>query len=255
MRQYVYALSSRNDDGAGLHPGAICRARDQFSREAKRIKLMTILSDQPTAAKAELGLLDGPLLATVRQALDAADLDQTSINMVVRAIVTGRVHQAAAAAVREQDSHAVRPFFDNLDLLTNLIVSGTPLTAAREAAEALAATPPAQAGHHPWCRVDRCKAHRYDDDTVLTEHRGPKCTAELTDGHEALRLRAELGSDENLIDDHASVFIWAGDNDGLSFDQDNLGRAIDSLDTFLDGLRHLHRVMGQPRAPKTEEQA
>ncbi|MFE2243876.1 DUF6907 domain-containing protein [Streptomyces virginiae] len=216
---------------------------------------MTIISDQPMAAKVKPGQLGGPLLATVRYTLTDAGVDQGVIDEAVQALAAGQVYQAATVSVKERDTHAVRPFFDCLDLVINHIVTGTPLAAAREAAEALAATPPAQAGHHPWCQADRCKPHRYDDGVVLTEHRGPECTAELTDGYEVLRLRAELGSDENLLDDHASVFIWAGDNDGLSFDQAGLGRAIDSLDTFLDRLRHLHRVMNQPRAPKTEEQA
>ncbi|WP_328620690.1 DUF6907 domain-containing protein [Streptomyces sp. NBC_00354] len=216
---------------------------------------MTIIADQPQATKTEPGQLGGPLLATVRQALTESGAGQAVIDEAVLAVASGQVHQAAATAVEEQDTHVVRPFFDCLSLVINHIVTGAPLTLAREAAEALAATPPAQAGHHPWCHVDKCIPHRYEDGAVLTEHRGPAYTAELTDGHEVLRLRAELGSDENLIDYKASAFIWAGDNDGLSFDQDTLGRAIDSLDTFLDGLRHLHRVMNQPRTPKTEEQA
>lgn len=216
---------------------------------------MTIIADQPQATKAEPGQVGGPLLATVRQALAETGARQAVIDEAVLAVASSQVHQAAATAVKEQGTHAVRPFFDCLDLVINHIVTGAPLTAAREAAEALAATPPAQAGHHPWCLPERCIPHRYDDGAVLTEHLGPAYTTELADGHEALRLRAELGSDENLLDYKASVFVWAGDNDGLSFDQDGLGRAIDNLDTFLDGLRHLHRVMGQPRAPKTEGQA
>ncbi|MEU6295046.1 DUF6907 domain-containing protein [Streptomyces erythrochromogenes] len=216
---------------------------------------MTSVEADAPPAKAEPGQRGGPLLATVRQALATAGADQAVIAEAVQAVASGQVYQAATVSVKEQNSHAVRPFFDCLDLVINHIVTGAPLTAAREAAEALATTPPGQGGHHPWCHVDRCKPHRFEDGAVLTEHHGLALATELTDGYEALRLRAELGSDENLIDDHASVFIWAGNNDGLSFDQDNLGRAIDSLDTFLDGLRHLHRVMGQPRAPKTEEQA
>lgn len=216
---------------------------------------MTIIADDATTTKAEPGQLGGPLLATVRQTLTATGADRAVIDEAVRAVASGQVYQAATVSVKEQDTHAVRPFFDCLDLVINHIVTGAPLTAAREAAEALAATPLAEAGHHPWCHVNRCIPHRYDDGAVLTEHRGPAYTAELADGHEVLRLRAELGSDENLVDYKASVFVWAGDNDGLSFDQDGLGRAIDSLDTFLDGLRHLQRVMAQPRAPKTEGQA
>lgn len=209
---------------------------------------MTIISDQSPATKVEPGQVGGPLLATVRQALAETGARQAVIDEAVLAVASGQVHQAAATAVKEQGAHAVRPFFDCLDLVINHIVTGTPLTAAREAAEALAATPPARAGHNDWCEEGRCIPHRYEDGAVLTEHRGPAYTAQLNDGYETLRLRAELGSDENLIDDKPSVFVWAGDNDGLSFDENTLGRAIDSLDTFLDGLRHLHRVMGQGRA-------
>lgn len=216
---------------------------------------MTIIAEQPKATKVEPGQLGGPLLATVRHTLTAAGIDQAFIAEVVRAIASGQVYQAATVSVKEQNSHAYRPFFDCLDHVINHIVTGTPLTAAREAAEALAAAPPARAGHMAWCEEGRCIPHRYEDGAVLTEHRGPAYTAQLNDGYETLRLRAELGSDENLIDDKPSVFIWAGDNDGLSFDENTLGRAIDSLDSFLDGLRHLHRVMGQPCAPKAEERA
>ncbi|MFE2360155.1 DUF6907 domain-containing protein [Streptomyces virginiae] len=216
---------------------------------------MSIISDQAPSTKVEPGQLGGPLLATVRQTLAATGTNQAVIDEAVRAVASGQVYQAATVSVKEQNSHAVRPFFDCLDLVINHIVTGTPLTAAREAAEALAAAPAAQAGHHPWCHVDRCKTSRHPDGDVTTEHQGPTHVTALNDGHDTFLLRAELGRDESYADDQPAVFIWAGDEDGLRFNKDALGNAIDSLDTFLDELRHLHRIMTQPCALKTEEQA
>jgi hypothetical protein len=201
---------------------------------------MSIIADQPMATKAEPGQLGGPLLATVRRTLAAAGIDQIVIDEAVLAVAAGQVYQVATASVKEQDTHSVRPFFECLDLVIDHIITDTPLTTAREAAEALALTPPAQAGHHPWCVTDKCRPHRYDDGEILTEHRGPRYDAVITDGSETIRLWAELGSDENHVDDHATVFMASNKDDGLM---------------FLQGLRHLRRIIGQARAPKTGGQA
>lgn len=245
-----------NDDGAGVRPDAICRASDRFSREAERIKLMTpMMADQPQAANAEPGQLGGALLATVRRTLTAAGIDQAFIDEVVRAVASGEVYQVATASVRDQPNQVLVGFFETLDFVIDHIVTGTPLTSAREAAEALSATPPAEPGHHPFCDVDKCRAHRYEDGEILTEHRGPRYDAAITDGSETIRLWAEIGSDENLVDDRATVFMASNKDDGLMFDAEGLDKAIAEYDEFLQGLRHLRRVMGQPRAPKVEEQA
>ncbi|MEU3667575.1 DUF6907 domain-containing protein [Streptomyces virginiae] len=214
---------------------------------------MTIISDQPTATKVEPGQPEPNLLATVPNALRGAGANDDVIARATQIVATGIVYDTWLRGVRDQGNKHLLEITESLGRVVDYLATGRPLKPLIVAAEQM--TPSAQAGHHVWCRKGKCIPHHYDDGAVLTEHRGPAYTAELADGHEALRLRAELGSDENLVDDHASVFIWAGDNDGLSFDKASLGRAIDSLDTFLDGLRHLHRVMNQPRAPKTEEQA
>ncbi|MCY0926923.1 hypothetical protein OTB20_12050 [Streptomyces sp. H27-H1] len=215
---------------------------------------MTIIADQPQATKVEPGQLGGPILATVRRTLAAGGIDQAVIDEAVQAVAAGQVYQAATASVKEQDGHGVRPFFDCLDRVIDHIVTGTPLTAAREAAEALA-TPTVQPGHHPWCVTSACTPERFDDGEVLTEHHGPRYEADVTDGAETIQLWAELGSDENFIDGRAQVFMAAGKADGLAFHSDELGKVINELGEFVDGLRHLHRVMGQARAPKTEASA
>lgn len=76
----------------------------------------------------------------------------------------------------------------------------------------------------------------------------PRYDATITDGDDSIHLWAELGSDENLVDDHATVFMASNKDDGLMFDGPSLDTAIASLGEFLDGLRHLRQVMGQGRA-------
>lgn len=216
---------------------------------------MTIIADQPQATKVEPGQPGGPLLATVRRTLVAAGTDEALITRATQIVATGIVYDAWLTGVRELGNVSLLEITESLELVIDHIVTGTPLTRARMAAEALSATPPAQAGHHPWCLVDQCRAHRYDDGEVLTEHQGPKLTASITDGDETLLLRAELGSDEALVDDHASVSLSANDADGLMVDAAGLDKVIADFDTFLDGLRGLRRVMGQARAPRLKEQA
>lgn len=214
---------------------------------------MSIISDQRSATKVEPGQPEPSLLAIMQNALLDSGANEAVRARATKIAATGIVYDAWLTAVLEQGNTRLHEITEPLGLVIDHLVTGRPLKPMIEAAEQTA--PTARAGHNDWCVDGQCIEHRYDDGVILTEHRGPSYTTKLNDGHETLRLHAELGSDENLIDDHASVFIWAGDNDGLSFDQDTLGRAIDSLDTFLDGLRHLHRVMNQPRAPKTEEEA
>lgn len=214
---------------------------------------MSIISDQLMAAKEKPGQPDPNLLATVPSALRGVGANDGVIARATQIIATGIVYDTWLRGVRDQGNAHLLEITESLGRVVDHLATGRPLKPLIVAAEQIA--PSAQAGHHVWCRKGKCIPHRYEDGVVLTEHRGPAYTAQLTDGHEVLRLRAELGSDENLLDDQASVFIWAGDNDGLSFDQASLGQAIENLESFLDGLRHLHRVMSQPRAPKTEEQA
>lgn len=53
-----------NDNGAGLHPDAICRASHPISREADGTQLMTsILADQQSAAKVDPGQTSTPVPA------------------------------------------------------------------------------------------------------------------------------------------------------------------------------------------------
>lgn len=209
---------------------------------------MTIIADQAQASKATSGQLDVTLLATVRHALILTSADEHTVDAAARTIAAGQVYQSATSAVRAERNQGLTDFFQVLDLLVDRIASGQPLTAARKAAEALNAPTPVQPGHHPWCVSDKCRPHHYEDDVVLTEHRGPRYDATITDGDDSIHLWAELGSDENLVDDHATVFMASNKDDGLMFDGPSLDTAIASLGEFLDGLRHLRQVMGQGRA-------
>lgn len=247
MTATARARTARNDDSAADATATPSVERNESSCMQKTGTLMTSVEAPAAPANVEPGQLGGPLLATVRRTLIAADTDQATFDDIVGAVAAGQVYQVATASVKEQDGHSVRPFFESLDLIIDHIVTGTPLTTARMAAEALSVSPPAQAGHHPWCLVDQCRANRYDDGEVLTEHQGPKLTADITDGTDTIQLRAELGSDENHVDDHATVFMASNKDDGLMFDEASLDKAIADFEDFVDGLRHLRRVMGQGR--------
>ncbi|MFJ4863432.1 DUF6907 domain-containing protein [Streptomyces sp. NPDC088748] len=206
---------------------------------------MTIIADQSNVTKVEPGQPEPNLLATVPTALRGIGATEVLIARAAQIIATGIVYDAWLTGVREQGNADLLEITESLGLVVDHLITGRPLKPLIAAAEQIA--PAAAPGHHPWCVAGRCRPERYDDGEVLTEHHGPRYETTVTDGTDTIRLWAELGSDENFLDDRAQVFMAAGTADGLAVDIDQLDQAITNLAGFVDGLRHLRRVMGQGR--------
>ncbi|MCY0943572.1 DUF6907 domain-containing protein [Streptomyces antarcticus] len=208
--------------------------------------MTSIIADQPQATKVEPGQLEPSLLATMPAALRGIGADEVLIARATQIVATGIVYDTWLTGVREQGNPRLLEITESLGLVVDYLATGRPLIPLITAAERVA--PAAAPGHHPWCVAGACRPERFDDGEVLTEHHGPRYEADVTDGAETIQLWAELGSDENFIDGRAQVFMAAGKADGLAFHSDELDKVINELGEFVDGLRHLRRVMDQGRA-------
>ncbi|MBT2529530.1 hypothetical protein J7E91_30085 [Streptomyces sp. ISL-99] len=110
--------------------------------------------------------------------------------------------------------------------------------------------PPAEPRHYPWCVPSACISHRYDDGVILTEHIGAELRLSIPAGmrvHRDELLSAQLGSDENLVDERPSVSFNSG-GDGVLLNAAEFDSVIDNLADFLDGLRAMRAEMTAPRA-------
>ncbi|MFF3689926.1 DUF6907 domain-containing protein [Streptomyces sp. NPDC002187] len=113
-----------------------------------------------------------------------------------------------------------------------------------------AATPPVEPRHYPWCAPGSCISHRYDDGEILTEHIGAELRLSIPAGmrvHHDELLSAQLGSDENLVDETPSVSFNSG-GEGVLLNATEFDTVIDNLADFLDGLRAMRAEMAAPRA-------
>lgn len=217
---------------------------------------MSILAQPPATATEPSVQSDpsnsaaAPLIDTVLAALIAIGASTDTIDTARQTIATGLVSDSFFTAVRQQNNRDLLPVVDCLDEVIGRVAnqqSLRPLVAliAQEKADEEQALP----GHYAWCEAARCILQRYDDGDTYTEHQGPTVKASIADRYgDAVTLTAELGSDESLVDDTPKVYLQAGSDDGLILDRPGLDQAITDLETFVDGLHQLRRLMGQGKA-------
>lgn len=193
------------------------------------------------------------LAETVLLALAAAGADENTLDTTREIIATGQVYRTFAVAVHDQHNRDLLPIVDMLDEVIGRVAnhqSLKPLVALIEKEKA--AEGEALPGHYAWCEAARCVLSRYDDGDEQYEHTGPTVEAVLSDpSNDRIRLIADLGADENLVDEKPMVFMrTAGADDGLMLDTPALDQAIANLEHFVDGLHTLRRLMVQEKRVK-----
>ncbi|MFE3495303.1 DUF6907 domain-containing protein [Streptomyces sp. NPDC059175] len=209
---------------------------------------MTIFADTTPATKASSSQGEASLLATVPATLTAAGYSPDTITQVKQMIAGGLVYSTFASQVAAQNNRDLLPVTAMLDEIITRVASNQALKPLVDLIKRDQIDPPAEPGHYPFC-FGKCVLQRFDDGDTYVEHYGPTVDVTIDDPRGGtIRLRAEVGSDENLVDERPTVFMHSDDEDGLMFNAAQLDQAIAQFDAFVDGLRQLRRLMVQEKA-------
>lgn len=198
-------------------------------------------------ATAPSGVQRDSLTDTVLAALIATGASTETIDTARQTIAAGQTYSAFAVAVHDQNNRDLIPVVDILADITRRVVDNQslkPLLAVieQEKKDEAAAEP----GHYPWC--DGCTDHRFDDGEPYTDHHGPRIDLPVPDGmdcHGDQLLSANL----HALDGFSGVPMvsFNSGGNGVLLQGAELDQAIADLDTFVDGLRNMRRLMDMER--------
>ncbi|GFH38874.1 DUF6907 domain-containing protein [Streptomyces pacificus] len=213
---------------------------------------MSILAQTAMAPSTPVGQSGEPaaLAETVLLALAAAGADETTLDTTREILATGQVYRTFATAVHDQNNRDLLPVVDMLDEIIGRVADQRPLKPLvdmikREQAKEQQAEP----GHHPWCKTGACITRHYDDGQPCTEHVGPRIDMPIPKDMGCASNQL-LSADLHALEEFSGgpqVSFNSGGN-GVLLGGPELDEVIDDLDTFVDGLRHLRRLMGQEKA-------
>ncbi|MEV6720574.1 hypothetical protein AB0M94_06540 [Streptomyces xanthochromogenes] len=207
---------------------------------------MTIVPDtRPAVSSPRTNLTD----ITLRLLIEAG-IPAESVHDVRRTLAAGQVYLHATEQVRVCGDSDTIAFFETLDIVVDHVSDRRSLKPLRASFDKLNAeiTAGAEPGHYPWCVPGQCITQTFDDGNSSVEHVGSALQATLQDGADGkIALHAGLGSDENLVDNSPTVFLYADEGDAVLLDTDRLDESIRELSAFVDGLRVMRRQMNQGR--------